>query len=80
MPRLRIIYCRSLGTRTERFDCIEFKRRSQAEIMAEYEAREDEFASYADFLNARARDSEWQRALRERLSMAVGMQSSDADT
>ncbi len=56
--------------KSKSFDCVEFKRRAQEKIMAEYEARKDEFASYVDFLNAKAHESEWQRILRAKFSQA----------
>jgi hypothetical protein len=45
------------------FDCMEHKRRVQKKPLAEYEARKDEFASYADFVYATANESERIRAL-----------------
>ena len=44
------------------FDCVEMKNRVQRELRKEYEARKDEFASYADFVNATAEESEEIRA------------------
>jgi len=46
-----------MTSRTKAFDCVEMKNRIQAERLAEYETRKDEFPSYVDFINARARDS-----------------------
>ncbi len=31
-----------MGTKTKTFDCVEFKRRAQERLMAEYEARKAE--------------------------------------
>lgn len=42
---------------TKTFDCVEMKNRIQADRLAEYEARKEEFASYLDFINARVKDS-----------------------
>jgi hypothetical protein len=47
-----------MPTKTKTFDCVEMKNRIQAERLAEYQARKQEFASYLDFINARAKDSE----------------------
>ena len=52
------------------FDCVEMKNRIQKELMQEYEARKDEFSSYADFIVATARDSEEIRAFWERVAAA----------
>lgn len=41
------------------FDCIEFKRQSQARLMAEYEARKQEFASFRAFVDAKAEEDPW---------------------
>lgn len=44
------------------FDCVEMKDRIQKELRVEYEARKDEFSSYAEFINATAEESEEIRA------------------
>lgn len=49
------------------FDCVEMKRRAQEELMAEYEQRKHEFSSIADFINAKSRESEWQRSLWDKI-------------
>ena len=54
--------------RTKTFDCVEMKNRIQRELRQEYEARKTEFASYVDFLNATADESEEIRALREKVA------------
>ena len=51
--------------RTKSFDCVEMKRRAQQKLMAEYEARKKEFASYVDFINARSRNSGLAAEIRE---------------
>jgi len=43
------------------FDCVEMKHKAQEELHAEYEARKSEFASYFAFLEAKSRESSWQR-------------------
>jgi hypothetical protein len=55
-----------MATRTKTFDCVEMKNRIQAEIMAEYMAHQHEFASFLDFVNARTKDSELLRIVREK--------------
>ncbi len=51
---------------TKTFDCVEMKNRIQAEIMAAYEARQHEFASFAEFVKAAAAESEFVREMREK--------------
>lgn len=51
-----------MRTRPKTFDCVEMKNRIQRELREEYEARKDEFSSYADFINATADESEEIRA------------------
>ena len=41
------------------FNCVEMKRRAQAQLMAEYEARKNEFASYGEFIETKARELRW---------------------
>ena len=48
-----------MGTKAKTFDCVEMKNRIQAERWAEYQAHRDEYASYIDFILARAKQSEW---------------------
>jgi len=48
------------------FDCVEMKNRIQAQRLAEYEARKHEFSSYLDFINARLKDSELAKIVREK--------------
>ncbi len=55
-----------MPTKTKTFDCVEMKNRIQAERLAEYELRKGEFASYVDFINARVKDSELMRIVREK--------------
>ncbi len=57
-----------MKNRTKTFDCVEMKNRIQRELRQEYEARKTEFASYADFLNATADESEEIRAFREKVA------------
>jgi len=55
-----------MATKTKTFDCVEMKNRIQAEMMAEYEAHKEEYGSFADFIEARARKSEWIQEVRKR--------------
>ena len=55
-----------MPTKTKTFDCVEMKNRIQAERLAEYESRKGEFASYVDFINARVKDSELMKIVREK--------------
>ena len=54
--------------KTKTFDCVEMKRQVQQELLAEYEARKGEFASFDDYLRHVAESSEWGRAMRRRFS------------
>ena len=56
-----------MPTKTKTFDCVEMKNRIQAELYAEYESRKGEFASYLDFINAKAKDSELMKIVRQKL-------------
>ena len=55
-----------MPTKTKTFDCVEMKNRIQAERLAEYESRKGEFASYVDFINARVKDSELMKIVRQK--------------
>ena len=59
-----------MKSREKAFDCVEMKNRIQKELMEEYEARKDEFSSYADFIVATDEESEEIRAWRERIAGA----------
>ena len=61
-----------MTTQTKTFDCVQMKRRIQQELQAEYEARKQEFPSYADFLEAKANESPWVRQQRERFGTHQG--------
>jgi len=55
-----------MATKTKTFDCVEFKREAQRRLRAEYEARKGDFASYHDFVNAKAQESAWVRRMEKR--------------
>jgi len=59
-----------MKTKKKAFDCIEWKDRVQRELLAEYEARKGEFASYGEFIYATADESAEIRAWRERMAGA----------
>ena len=46
-------------TKTKSFDCVEFKCQAQRKLRAEFETRKSEFGSWYDFIDAKARESEW---------------------
>ena len=56
--------------RAKTFDCVKMKNRIQRELRQEYQTRKTEFASYADFLNATADESEDVRRFREKVAKA----------
>jgi len=54
-----------MARKSKTFDCVEMKNRIQAEVLAEYEARKDEFTSFAEFL--KSTESDWERKVRQRI-------------
>lgn len=50
------------------FDCVRMKDEIQAKLQAEYESRKGEFASYTDFIKAKANESEFIRQFKDRIS------------
>lgn len=59
-----------MKTSSKSFDCVEMKERIQQELREEFELRKAEFASYADFINATADESQEIRAFREKVEAA----------
>jgi hypothetical protein len=57
--------------KTKTFDCVEMKQRVQAELMAEYEARKDQFSSFADFIHKTAASDFKIKAFQEKISKAA---------
>lgn len=57
-----------MTTKTKTFNCEEMKRKSQESQEKEYESRRGEFASFADFLNVKATESETISEIWERFS------------
>jgi hypothetical protein len=52
------------------FDCVEMKRRIQADLMAEYESQKDQFSSFADFIHKTAASDFKIRAFQEKIFKA----------
>ncbi len=50
------------------FDCVEMKREAQAILMAEYEARKNEFSSYVEFIHKTAATDPNILAFKEKIS------------
>ncbi|MBU4270621.1 MAG: hypothetical protein KKE86_00820 [Planctomycetes bacterium] len=46
-----------MTTKIKTFDCVESKRKAQEALEKEFESRRREFASFSDFLNAKAAES-----------------------
>ncbi|MGD0518240.1 MAG: hypothetical protein ABSA26_11955 [Thermoguttaceae bacterium] len=55
-----------MTTKTKTFDCVEMKQRIQEQLRSEYESRKKEFASYVDFLNAKAAQSQWVKKIQDK--------------
>jgi len=56
-----------MTTKIKTFDCVEMKNRIQAEMLAEYDACKDKYASFVDFVKARAEQSEWVQRMRKKI-------------
>jgi len=65
-------------TRAKEFDCVEMKNRIQAERLAEYESRKDEFSSYLEFINARVEDSELAKIVRQKAERTKARQGQES--
>ena len=50
-----------MRSRAKTFDCVEMKHNAQKKLRAEYERRKEEFASFFEFLDAKAAESQWQQ-------------------
>jgi hypothetical protein len=57
--------------KTKIFDCVEMKRRVQAELMAEYESHKDQFSSFADFIHKTAASDFKIQAFQGKISKAT---------
>ena len=56
--------------KTKTFDCVEMKNRIQAQRYEEYLAHRDEYESYADFIESRAKKSAWTQEMLRRFGGA----------
>ena len=56
---------------SEAFDCVEMKRQSQEALLAEFESRRAEFATLSEFLQAKAKESDWVSAVWDRFGGTV---------
>ena len=52
-----------MPTKPKTFDCVQMKRLAQEKLLAEYESRREEFASYCEFLAATINEDPWQRRI-----------------
>ena len=59
-----------MTTKAQTFDCVKMKNRIQAGLMAEFEARRDDFDSYADFIVASVSEHEWSRKQLARIPLS----------
>ena len=66
--------------KTKTFDCVEMKRRIQADLMAEYQSRKDQFSSFADFIHKTAASDFKIRAFQEKVSQAAQQAGSKRKT
>ena len=57
-----------MQAKTKTFDCVEMKRKAQQALLAEFKSRRGEFATLTDFLNAKAKESDWVSAIWDRFS------------
>ena len=57
-----------MATKTKKFDCVEMKNRIQAQMMAEFRRRKGEFASFEEFIAAKAQESSWVRRMEKRFA------------
>ena len=58
-----------MTTKPKTFDCVEMKRKAQEEILAQWDARKHEFASYGEFLEATLLESDWGRRVWEKICL-----------
>jgi hypothetical protein len=61
------------------FDCVEMKNRIQAERLAEYDARKEEFSSYVDFINGRIQHSELADMIHRKMRATAPPEDSERD-
>jgi hypothetical protein len=56
-----------MATTKKQFDCVEMKNIAQQKLRQEYENRKDEFSSFVDFINDKAKNSAYVRRFRKRI-------------
>lgn len=59
-----------MTSKTKTFDCVAVKREAQRKLQEEYEARKGEFDSFFDFIDAKARESEWVRRMEQQFPLS----------
>lgn len=59
-----------MTSRKKTFDCVEMKDRIQRDLREDYKSRKSQFASYVDFLNTTANESEEVRSFLEKVANA----------
>lgn len=59
-----------MATKAKTLDCVEMKNRIQAEILAEYKARKDEFESFGDSIRSSASQSQLAKDVRAKIARA----------
>jgi len=53
------------------FDCVEMKNQIQARMFADFEAHKDKYASFADYVKARADKSTWVQRMRKKTNVTM---------
>ena len=61
-----------MQTKTKTFDCVEMKHKAQETLQAEFESRRDEFATFTEFLDAKASESEWVAEILAKFGVSSG--------
>ncbi len=54
-----------MTTKVKTFDCVQMKTDIQAKLLAEYQARKQEFSCYADFIRRKGEESKWVKRIEE---------------
>ncbi len=57
-----------METKAKTFDCVEMKRKAQEMLQDEFDSRRQEFATFTEFLNAKAKESDWVASILGRFS------------
>jgi hypothetical protein len=59
-----------MAKKNKDFDCVEMKQDAQRKLWEEYESRKGEFASYVEFISAKAKTSQLLKDLRANAAKA----------